>query len=198
MKDVFTERYKFLVAAAKRTNNENSLPAFTFKQGGLFHTWLQLNPFELRESFQEHLERVKYDSIEKFFTSYLEYLDDTHLKSEQARLLDSRIRRFSSNKNRYSQPRWKNGQSESSQYNDRAPREHREDDTPFVRVMHEEADESMETEWTMEYDQESSFLQKIMHAHSMEDIRTVTPKDILTTSHRTRTPKDVLINPTKK
>ena len=167
MKDIFMERYKFLVAAAKRTNNAGALPAFTFKQGGLFHTWLQLNPFELRESFQEHLERVKYDSMEKFFTSYLEYLDDTHLKSEQARLLDSRIRRFSANKNRYSQPRWKNGQSESSQYSDRAPREHREDDTPFVRALNEDTDDNMETEWNMEYDQEEEFFAMEDYARSL-------------------------------
>ena len=67
LKRAFMERYKFLVEAAKKTNNERSIPAFSFKDAGLFQTWLLLTPTGMRQSFQRDLDRTKYDSLERFF-----------------------------------------------------------------------------------------------------------------------------------
>ena len=67
LKRAFMERYKFLVESAKKTNNERSIPAFSFKDAGLFQTWLLLTPTGMRQSFQRDLDRTKYDSLERFF-----------------------------------------------------------------------------------------------------------------------------------
>ena len=91
MREVFKERYGFLLESAKLTENERSYPAFNFKDGGLFHSWLQLTPAGMRQPFQQELERSKYDSLEKFFEAYFDYLDDTSLKVAHAKLVDKRI-----------------------------------------------------------------------------------------------------------
>ena len=108
LKGKFKERHEFLVDATKVTRNENSVPAFTFKTGGLFHTWMLLTPIQLRESFQAHLERQKYSSLEKFFEAYFALVDDTNKRMEQVKVLKGRIkdvseyqRRAPSDYNRY-------------------------------------------------------------------------------------------------
>jgi len=91
LKRAFLERYRFLVEAAKKTKNERSIPAFNFKDGGLFQTWLLLTPTGMRKSFQRELDREKYDSIEKFFIAYFAYLEETYDMMEKSRLAEGRV-----------------------------------------------------------------------------------------------------------
>jgi hypothetical protein len=92
LREAFKERYKFLLDAAKATGNIRSIPACSFKEGGLFHTWLLLTPTGMRQSFQQDLERHRYESLEKFFEAYFEYLDETHEMMEKARMVESRVK----------------------------------------------------------------------------------------------------------
>ena len=92
LKGKFKERYDFLWESAKETKNDRAIPSLNFKSGGLFHTWMQLTPRQLRESFQTHLERDKYESLDKFFDAYFLLLDDTNQKMEQVKVLQGRIK----------------------------------------------------------------------------------------------------------
>ena len=70
LRESFRERYRFLVEAAKATNNDRAIPALSFKDEGLFNTWLLLTPTGMRNSFQKEPDRNRYDSLEKFFDAY--------------------------------------------------------------------------------------------------------------------------------
>ena len=78
LRQKFRERYDFLVEGALRMQRKDALPSFNFKQGGLFETWLLFTPEQIRESFQQILQKKRYESLTEFLDAYFEVVEDTY------------------------------------------------------------------------------------------------------------------------
>ncbi len=92
LRQKFKERYDFLQDGAMLIQKTDAIPAVSFKSGGLLESWMVLTPEQTRETFQQMLQKAKYNDLSQFLQAYFKLVDDTNEKSEQRILFYKRVK----------------------------------------------------------------------------------------------------------